>query len=89
MVGISSLVRDANRGQPLPWSMEPRERLKTYSHRISGGQPFPKPLEHYVERNPFSALNILLRESVDDISASAASECQPRPWFLPEPKPAT
>jgi hypothetical protein len=28
---ISSLVRDSDRGQPVPWSMEPRARLYTYA----------------------------------------------------------
>jgi hypothetical protein len=86
VAGISSLVRDVDRGKPLSWSMEPQARLKTYAHQISMGQPFLEPLEHYVRRNPFSSLNVLLWESSDDISTSATFECRLRPWFLPEPR---
>jgi hypothetical protein len=72
VAGISSLIRDVDQGKPLPWSMEPQARLSTYAHRIGRGKPFPEPLEHNVRRNPFSSLNILLRESVDDISTNSS-----------------
>jgi hypothetical protein len=50
-----------------------------------GGNPFPESLEY----NASPTLHILLRESVDDISTSAESVHWSRPWFLPEPWPAT
>jgi hypothetical protein len=58
--GSIPLIRDVDRGKPLPWPMEPQARLSTYAHRIDRGKPFPEPLEHNVERNPFSTLNVQL-----------------------------
>jgi hypothetical protein len=40
MAGRSSLVRDADQGQPLPWSMEPQARLNTYAVGSVGANPF-------------------------------------------------
>jgi hypothetical protein len=62
MAGIGSLVRDVDQGKPLPWSMEPQERLSTYAHWIGKRQPFLEPLEHNIGNNPFLALNVLLQE---------------------------
>jgi hypothetical protein len=84
MARINPLIRDVDRGKPLPWPMETGARLSNYVCQISRGKPFPEPLEHNVGRNPFPILNVLLWELVDDVSKSAVSECWPRPWFLPE-----
>jgi hypothetical protein len=39
MAGISYLVRDVDPGKPLPYPMEPRQRLGTYARWIDRGNP--------------------------------------------------
>jgi hypothetical protein len=85
MVGISSLVRDFDRGKPLLYPMEPRERLNTYDYRINRGKPFPKSLE--CDASP--TLYVLLWESADDVSTSTKSIHWSQPWLLLEPWLAT
>jgi len=69
MVRIISIVGDADRGQPLPYPMQPQARIRTYARRIGRGQPFPKSLEF----NASPTLHFLLWESSDDISTSVES----------------
>jgi hypothetical protein len=73
MTGTNPLIRDVDRGQPLPWPIEPLARLNIYAHRIGRGKPFLEPLDHNCRRNPSSAINIQLQESVDDVSTSVVS----------------
>jgi hypothetical protein len=75
VAGISSLIRDVDRGKPLPWSMEPQARLSTYAHRIGQGATLSRTFGTQRREKSLPTLNVLLRESVDDVSTSAVSEC--------------
>jgi hypothetical protein len=67
LAGISSLIMDFDWGKPLPWSMEPQERLSTYARWIGRGKPLLEYLEHNAGRNPLPTLNIQLWESIGDV----------------------
>jgi hypothetical protein len=73
MAGINSLIRDDERGKPLPWSMEPLARLSTSARQISRGKTFTESLEHNAGRNPHLTLNVQLWESTDDVPTNEIS----------------
>jgi hypothetical protein len=85
LVGISSLIRNFDRGKPFSQPMEPRERRRTYAHGIDMGKSFPKSFEC----NACPTIYVLFWESVDDVSTNANSVRWSWPWFLPEPWLAT
>jgi len=58
---INFLVMDANRGKPLPKSLEPLTRFNTYAHLIDMGHPLSKSLDCNASPTPF----VLLWKSVD------------------------
>jgi hypothetical protein len=79
MAGRSSLIRDADQGKPILWSMEPRARLNTYARQINKGKPFPESLEHDAGRNPCPILSVQLWESTDEFPTNKISIRCPRP----------
>jgi hypothetical protein len=85
MAGTIPLSKDVNRGQPLPYLVEPQEMPNAYACRTSRGKPLPKSLECDAR----STLYVLLWEPTDDVSTSAQSIHQSRPWLLSEPWPST
>jgi hypothetical protein len=85
LVGISSLIKNFDRGQLFSHPMEPRARCSTYAHGIGMGQPFPKSSEC----NARPTIYVLFWELANDVSSSTKFICWSWPWVLPKPRPVT